>query len=149
MNSSDYSIALRLLSIVPLMALVPLVGCIWRGKEKRARNGKWPGILLLVLTVLVGAAAAILILATSGGIEDYVYLSAPAALAADMAREAARQSTAMLYLYCDAAVIIMSIIVSVWLASRQGRAILLWFLMGLFGNAGSVVWLIVNRRRNS
>jgi len=42
--------------------------------------------------------------------------------------------------------VITSTIVCVALAMRQGRSVLVWLVLGVLGNAGSVAWLVMRRR---
>jgi hypothetical protein len=144
-----------LLSIVPLMALVALSDCMSHLSFRIARlfGFRRPDGILLVLTVFAGLAGLTVLFASHIaywsiydeviGVPSYHKPEYEAALAVWRARE----RLVMLYFYFDGAAILFSIIASVWLALRQKRSVILWFLMGVFGNAGSVIWLIADRRR--
>jgi cell division protein FtsL len=147
MDSDSY--AIFMLSFVPVMALALMGDCALRLTLRLAGmlGLKRPDGMLLILTLL--AAMAWLLWSTQFPIWDSVLPSRihRAAFDAAVAADQARQRQVMLFLYFDGAAIVLCAIASVWLAVRQKRSLILWLLMGIFGTAGSVIWLMVNRRR--
>lgn len=148
------------LSILPLMALVALSGGAWRLSSRLAtRFGfRRPDGILLALTVLAGLAGLILFFASNSaswatGMGENFYTGPPSyhkpEYEAYMAKLAADQRLVMSFVYADMAAILLCPIASAWLAFRQKRSVILWFVMGVFGTIGAIVRLIAEQRKNA
>jgi hypothetical protein len=59
------------------------------------------------------------------------------------------QAIAVTLLKADLALLLFSPLTCLWLAFRQKRSVIVWFLMGGFGTMGSVVWLLAEQRKST
>jgi hypothetical protein len=146
------------LSILPLMALVALSDRGWRLSSQLASffHFRRPDGMLLVFTLLTGLAWLILFFVSNSaswatGLAHKMVVGPPSyhkpeyeAFMAEMDR---RRTWVMLYLYADMAALLLCPLVSAWLAFRQKRSVILWFVMGIFGTIGAIIRLLAEQKK--